>query len=754
MDQNAPLTADELRKLISPTTPGRESPAYGATPESKSAFSADELRALVQQKATPTVGFGEDFVRSAGAGLGRGVAGLPGLPGDIESLGRAGARYMGANISPEPALPTSQGVIKAAQEYIPGAKDVLSYKPEYTANRYVKAVGEFAPSALIGGPAGLGVRTAGSVGAGIATQGAEEFAKGTPIEGTGYETALKLAASIPGYMAGTKTLSAAKAPFSGLVSPGAEANRRLAESLSKDVALGGKFGAKASPTEAIETGAAVPPSALAGRGTEGLIQKASDRSSEAAQKTFSDQAKTLAGDAQGIVNKQIDNLFGGNPVLPFDRTAELARQASLTNSPAYTNLFALPNAQAVGSSVLTDVVGRLPKGTLNDVGDILRQQGIDPRSIGMVSAKGQWVINPSQPMPLQFWDSVKKSLDTAANKTKDPMTGKILNPPLYSATTENVTKLRNELDILVPEYAAVRGKAAEILGAKSAVDLGSKFLEMKNTKQVDQVYRSFLNNKNVLPEVKQEFAYGMAGAYRKMMEDAPDKAFKMFTGKDAGANIKRMNDALAPIGANAGSDLVSQVVAQNLNRSIQALQPASTASRAGQLIPYAGTGLAAVASQIGEVLAQPLIWAQTPGAIAALFATGAAGKYFNWKEARVAEKILERSINPDRMAEIAKIVADDPNARSFLSKMSNMALQYGKYPAGATISTEPRELTIRGERPQRATGGRTGGMTADKLIVAAERAKNSIGKDTEALLSTSDASVAKALAVANQKLEG
>ena len=65
-----------------------------------------------------------------------------------------------------------------------------------------------------------------------------------------------------------------------------------------------------------------------------------------------------------------------------------------------------------------------------------------------------------------------------------------------------------------------------------------------------------------------------------------------------------------------------------------------------------------------------------------------------------------------------------------------------------------RPVTITPDRPQRATGGRTGGMTADMLIAAAERAKKTIGKDTEALLSTPDASVARALALANQKLEG
>jgi hypothetical protein len=59
----------------------------------------------------------------------------------------------------------------------------------------------------------------------------------------------------------------------------------------------------------------------------------------------------------------------------------------------------------------------------------------------------------------------------------------------------------------------------------------------------------------------------------------------------------------------------------------------------------------------------------------------------------------------------------------------------------------------RGGRVGRATGGRTkGGMSADQLIAAAERAKKEHGKSTEALLDEPDEHITRALEVAKRHL--
>jgi hypothetical protein len=55
-------------------------------------------------------------------------------------------------------------------------------------------------------------------------------------------------------------------------------------------------------------------------------------------------------------------------------------------------------------------------------------------------------------------------------------------------------------------------------------------------------------------------------------------------------------------------------------------------------------------------------------------------------------------------------------------------------------------------RPQRTGGGRV--MSAQHMVAAADRAKKAISGKTEALLKSSDETVAKALEIAKQNLEG
>lgn len=752
MDQPKPFTGEELRAFLSGGASAEKKPTAPSEPAAGSMTGA-ELRNIITQDAEsrrPKVGAGEDIARAAGSGLSRGAIGLIGLPGDIESLGRMGLRAAGANVSPEPALPTSQGVISKVSELSPAVKKALEYQPEYAPGRYTKTISEFLPS-IIGGPGSIGARVAGTVGAGIASQGAEDILKNTSMQGTGYETALKIAASIPGYFAGTKAAGLAHMPFAGAVTPTREAEKRLVTEMAKDISSGGPYGAKATPGQLSEVAGEVPLAAAAGKRTQDLIQRSSEQVPEAVQGAFSDKVRDLQGSAPNIVTKQIDDFFGGAPVKPFDEIAEISRQASQINKPAYKTLYALPHAQAITSPELVQVVRQLPRGMLDDVGELLRQQGVDPRSMGMVTGRGgQYTINPSQPMPIQFWDTLKRQLDVAASKTKDPMTGKILDPGLHSATTGTVDKLKSAINPIVPEYAEVRGAAAEILGAKNAVDLGTKFMNLTKPIEIDQVYRKVINNPSVSDDIKRDFAYGVAGAYRQRLEDAPETALKFFTGKDAPKRIRMMSDALSPIGPEAGQQLVGQVISQNLNNSIQALKPGT--SSVGKLIPYAGTGAAAAVLQIGEILAQPLVWAGTPGAIATVLATAAGGKLFNMKEARVAQKVLELSIDPSKTQQLVALAAQDPNARSFIQKMSDLAQRYGRISAGATIGTEPREPEA---RPQRASGGRIAHESmADSLVRAAEVAKNNIGKQTETILNKPDETVVRALKIANENLEG
>ena len=65
----------------------------------------------------------------------------------------------------------------------------------------------------------------------------------------------------------------------------------------------------------------------------------------------------------------------------------------------------------------------------------------------------------------------------------------------------------------------------------------------------------------------------------------------------------------------------------------------------------------------------------------------------------------------------------------------------------------PPPLTIRPDRTGRASGGRISSESkADQLVMAAERAKNNLGKETKSILNTPDEHIARALEIANKHI--
>ena len=121
------------------------------------------------------------------------------------------------------------------------------------------------------------------------------------------------------------------------------------------------------------------------------------------------------------------------------------------------------------------------------------------------------------------------------------------------------------------------------------------------------------------------------------------------------------------------------------------------------------------------------------------------GRAYNWKEARVAAKVLELARDPNRAAELAKLAASDPNARSFLEKTATVLARAGAGVESGRGQTE--------DRPQRASGGRIAHEDeADRLVRAAETAKKKISSRTEVLLNQPDETIAKALQVAKRHI--
>jgi len=735
MSDNQPYSVDELRKMIA--TPAETSSTRPPAVEQQGGLGVADLQKMTEPKPRPTVGFGEDIARSTGAGLGRGAVGLTGLPGDVETLARYGGRKAGLDIGQESFLPTSEEMIKKAETYVPGAKEFMDYQPQYAPSRYAKTAAEFLPGALAG-PGGLGTKVVGSIGAGVASQGVEDILQKSSFAGTPTETALKIAASIPGYAVGAKGVSAIAKPGAGLFTPEAEAAKRLAGTMGSDIAAGSQ---KTVPL-GVGAEAELPAAALAGERTRKLIQGASERAPEKASGAFVSAAEEARAAAPTRVQQHIDDVFGGGSAVdPFDLQASIKRDARTINGQNYQSAFSSPNAQNIRDPNLYAVVDALPKNTLNEVADRMRMEFTDPAKMGMVKTRGGWQVDPNG-MPLPFWDYIKRDLDNRMIALKDPVTGKITDPSLHRALGNQNQIIKNTLDTAVPEYATARGAAAEALGHDNAIDLGMGFLTTSNEKKLNAMYGVF---DKLTPEQKENAAYGLAGAYRRMMESNPDAAFKLFTGPKSGEMQNRFRAIMGP---NADA-LIGRTLQENLTRNVQSLKAPSGLS-GSQILPFA-TGAAGAFATLGETLLQPALWAGNPTAIALTLGSYGLGKAYNWKEARVASKVLELAQDPSRAAELAKLAASDPNARSFLEKTSNILARSGAGVEAGRGQNEPQQSA--GGRIGRATGGSVvSANKADQLIKAAESAKKAINSRTEVLLDQPDEKIAGALAIAKRHI--
>lgn len=126
-----------------------------------------------------------DVAKSTGIGLVQGGLGIAGLPGNIETLGRAGidkaASFLGygdPGFSKSHYLPNSADA-QAAIEHYTGP----FYQPQTTAGEYARTIGEFAPLAAFGG-AGAGAlsRTANVLAPALTSETAGQLTKGTAAE--------------------------------------------------------------------------------------------------------------------------------------------------------------------------------------------------------------------------------------------------------------------------------------------------------------------------------------------------------------------------------------------------------------------------------------------------------------------------------------------------------------------------------------------------------------------------------------------
>lgn len=145
---------------------------------------------------------GVDMVKSGGAGIAQGAAGLVGLPGNAAEYGARGIDYLaqmvgeklGINVPKRDAREPTFGSADVGKAITAALSELgidANYKPKTKPGEYAKTVGEFVPAAILG-PGSMARNIANfAVAPGIASEAA-----GQALGGTGYETAGRIGAAL------------------------------------------------------------------------------------------------------------------------------------------------------------------------------------------------------------------------------------------------------------------------------------------------------------------------------------------------------------------------------------------------------------------------------------------------------------------------------------------------------------------------------------------------------------------------------
>ena len=130
----------------------------------------------------------QDIGKGAVGGLGRGVTGLLGLPGDVSNLMAKGGEWVGNKLGLPPlpddirqanerSRPFTSTDIRKPIESVTGP----FYEPHTIPGQYASTAGEFAPSALFGG-GGMAARTVNTLAPAFLSETAGQITKGTDEE--------------------------------------------------------------------------------------------------------------------------------------------------------------------------------------------------------------------------------------------------------------------------------------------------------------------------------------------------------------------------------------------------------------------------------------------------------------------------------------------------------------------------------------------------------------------------------------------
>ncbi|RME97056.1 MAG: hypothetical protein D6773_16310 [Alphaproteobacteria bacterium] len=470
----------------------------------------------------------------------------------------------------------------------------------------------------------------------------------------------------------------------GVVAPERQAAKRVAEAEARGAAL--KDGldeaefraaqAAGQPATNIER-IGEPARALA-RASGNVSDEARIVLNKAINERFEGQAGRIAEKLETLVERPVK--IGGKVIRPTETqtiTDVLKDQAAKLNAPAFRAAFRagdrplrspeierLMSAPAVMQAIKRAVTSGKNRAVRDGFGAFNPPVVIDEAGnvTFKTSANGQRIF-PN----LQFWDSVKRELDSVAGRAFR------LGDKESGAVAAGLAKdLREELDRLVPAYKKTRSQAAQFFDAEDAVNAGRNFV--KSAKDI-KTAKAALNKMN--PAERELFAQGFTEQLVNDIMRAPVRVNVVRSVFSSPQARRKLQVALGPKRAREVEAFLNVEALMDLART--AVQGNSTTAR--QLIEGFSLGFGGAAFATGDFTSPVTIFSGL---------AGAAGRMrIGRAEAQVARRVAEMltSSNPDVYRRGVAMVANSPKLLGNFRKSLAAVAESAAVPAGAETAT-------------------------------------------------------------------
>ena len=610
--------------------------------------------------------------------------------------------------------PTTKGMETLTQS----ALNLGTDPAKTTLGEYAGAGARAVPMAIATMGEGLIPKIGYGVGSGVLAHAGERASEDTGIPALG----------MAGALAGAPLGGAAASKFSNMINPGRAGIRDLANATARDVAsgrtnLGAVLGADGKP---IVSGTTIG-QVVSGPNASRVMGQAGGASARA-QSELSNVNENIAQRAQDIngnLGQFVREQAGVTANAPELKTAIHAE-----NSENVNNLYNIAQNHPNAQNMVSPELDRAMTGdTMKNISKTVESHATDPRSkivVPSMDAAGNQVGGN-----LLYYDAI----------------GKVLRDKIATASAAGekaevarLTGLRSDLlstlDLAIPEYKTARAAAFDNFAQQGAVETGFNALSERNPFDLHDIMNAY---KKSLPQHQDMFRQGLGFALQDLAErQGPQAIQRVFTSPQKASLIQNV------LGQDATEAILGRTTADTLLAKTRPIQAQGYPASRQMDIARGSLG-----AQIGHSLFS--------GDVLGASATGAAYagthlvdmfNHFGNNARAMAILKLAGSSDPKDMQMFYKMVTKDPAMRSTYQSMYNLA---SKAAMSGTVNAQntPQNAI------QRATGGRVGDhheRLVSRLMTLAERAKKDVNNTTEPLLNVPDATIVKALHVANQAI--